>query len=422
VFFKTESDRASAQAAKARQDAGEAGSNAALGARNLGAAVLATLAEATAPADDRKGKKHAQRARAKAVKAARRDKEAASKAASKAAGHGRKAAAHGRKAADKRADAAGGTLAVLADTASHKVAGAAATAAGTAKVAGSQLAHKVAQAELADKARAQASHVREAAAERSAPLAGSAKEKAAASAAVLAALAAAAREKADETRARALLGVDHGIDVAVPRAQEGVAAVGPRVDHLRDVINHELLPKLQEMLADVQSNKDRLLTEDKGAVAALTGTPKKRRRKGGALIILGLLAAAGAGIAWYLNQQQRQGATDPWASQAGGADPWASRTPTGSSDVLADTTAAGTAGMATATTGTPATDAPHILESEEIDALAADTPATAEEQTPGESPTEEIQQARGSADSSPLAGDVDAGDVDEGHDPQAPRV
>lgn len=443
MFFKTEADRAAAQAAKARHDAGEAGSNAALGARNLGAAVLATLAEATAPADDRKGKKHAQRARDKAMKAARKDREAVAKAASRASGHGRKAAAHGRAAADKRADAAGGTLAALADTATHKVAGAAATAAGTAKVAGSQLAHKVSSADLTDKARAQAAHVREAAVERSGPLADSARERAGASAAVLAALAAAAREKAEETRARALLGMDHGIDVAVPRAQEGVAAVGPRVDHLRDVINNELLPKMQDMLADVQTGKDRLLTQDKGAVAALTGTPKKRRRKGGALITLGLLAAAGAGIAWYLNQQQ--GATDPWASQAGGADPWASRTPTSSADPLGatasttatevtGTTAAGTTATATtattAATGEPAgtvttgstADGPRLLEAEEIDALAADTPTTAEEQTPGESPTEEIQQARTSPDASPLSGDVDAGQVDGGHDPQAPRA
>ena len=62
-----------------------------------------------------------------------------------------------------------------------------------------------------------------------------------------------------------------------------------------------------------------------------------------------------------------------------------------------------------------------MLESEEIDALAADTPTTAEDQTPGESPTEEISQARHEADS-PVATDVDAGQVDEGHDPGAPRA
>ena len=419
MFFKTETDRASTQAAKARHDAGEAGSNAALGARNLGAAVLATLAEATAPSDDRKGKKHAQKARAKAVKAARKDREAASKAASKAADHSRKAAEHGRKAADKHAEEAGGTLAALAGTAGHK-------------------------------AREEAAHLREVAADRSGPLADSAREKAGAGAALVTALAAAAREKADETRTRALLGVDHGIDSAVPRAQEGVAAVGPKVDHLRDVINNELLPKIQEMLGDVQTGKDRVLTKQDGPIAALTGTPKKKQRKGGALITLGLLAAVGAGVAWYLNQQQRQGATDPWASQAGGADPWASRTPTGTADPMAatpvatptatsTTTPASTPGAPTATpetpatpaatgsaagtastTGAAATDGPHMLESEEIDELAAETPTTAEEEAPGESPTEEIRQAR--QDSDPIAADKGAGEVDEGHDPSAPRA
>src|SRR5699024_6006886 len=95
-----------------------------------------------------------------------------------------------------------------------------------------------------------------------------------AGAALLAALAAAARDRATETRDRAVAGVDHGIDSAVPRAQEGVAAMGPKVDHLRDLINEELLPKIQAMLGDVQTGKDRVLTRDEGVVAAITGTPK----------------------------------------------------------------------------------------------------------------------------------------------------
>ena len=113
MILKTDADRASAQAAKARHDAGEAGSSAVAGARNLGAAVLATLAEATAPSDDKKGKRHAQKARARAVKAARKDREAASKAAARAAGHGRKAAEHGTAAADEQAGRAGGAIAPL---------------------------------------------------------------------------------------------------------------------------------------------------------------------------------------------------------------------------------------------------------------------------------------------------------------------
>lgn len=415
MIFKTEADRASAQATKARHDAGEAGSSAASSARNLGAAVLATLAEATAPEDDRKGRKHASKARARALKAARKDKETAARAAAKAASHGRKAAEHTRAAADKRAEVAGGTLAALAGTAGQSVADAATVAAGSAKEAGSSLAAKVSSAELTEKARASAHSVGRAAAERSAPLADSAKERAGASAAVLAALAAAAREKAEETRTRALLGVDHGLDAALPRASEGLAAVGPRVDHVRDVINNELLPKLQEMITEVQHGKDRLLTEQHGAVAALTGTPKKRRRKGRVLLTLGVLAAAGAGIAWYLDQQQRQGASDPWASQAGGADPWASRTPTSSADPLAepapalgatghatevtsDVPAATTTVDATPAAGTTTFEEPHLLDSEEIDALASDTPTTAEEETPGESPTEEIAAAKDATD------------------------
>ncbi len=407
MFFKTDADRASAQAAKARHDAGEAGSNAASGARNLGAAVLATLAEVTAPADDRKGKKHAQKARSKAVKAARRDRDAASRAASKAATHGRKAAAHGKMAADRHAGHTGGTLVGLADTASTRAAGVAATAAGTAKGAGAHLAHKVSSSDLPTRAKDRASHLKVAAAQRSAPLADSARERAVTSAALVAALTAAARDKADETRARALLGVDQGIDAAVPQAQDGVAAVGPRVDHLRDVINNELLPKLQEMLNDVQTNKDRILTKDDGVTAAITGTPKKRRRKGGVLIALGLLAAAGAGVAWYLDQQQRQGATDPWASRGGEADPWASRTPTGSTGTEVTTPVTTTSTSTTTTSAAPpladratgtGADELHLLESEEIDALASDTPVTAEEQTPGESPTEEIESARRDGD------------------------
>lgn len=387
MIFKTEADRASAQATKARHDAGEAGSSAASSARNLGAAVLATLAEATAPEDDRKGRKHASKARARALKAARKDKETAARAAAKAASHGRKAAEHTRAAADKRAEVAGGTLAALAGTASQSVADAATVAAGSAKEAGSSLAAKVSSAELTEKARASAHSVGRAA----------------------------AREKAEETRTRALLGVDHGLDAALPRASEGLAAVGPRVDHVRDVINNELLPKLQEMITEVQHGKDRLLTEQHGAVAALTGTPKKRRRKGRVLLTLGVLAAAGAGIAWYLDQQQRQGASDPWASQAGGADPWASRTPTSSADPLAepapalgatghatevtsDVPAATTTVDATPAAGTTTFEEPHLLDSEEIDALASDTPTTAEEETPGESPTEEIAAAKDATD------------------------
>ncbi|MFK5645773.1 hypothetical protein ACI3ET_04540 [Ornithinimicrobium sp. LYQ121] len=451
MFFKTDADRAAAEAAKARQDAAEAGSTAAIGARNLGAAVVATLAEVTAPADDRKGKKHAQKARAKAIKAAQKDRADASKAATKAAKHGRKAAHLGRSAADHRAEEAGSLLAGLAEAAKEqagstagKTAAAAAGAAGTAKVAASH---------LADNAREQAVHARESLVERSGPLGDSAKElgstakeKAGLGAALVAALAASARERAEKTRTKAVAGVDHGIDAAVPRAQEGVAGVAPRVDHLRDVINEELLPKIQAMLGDLQVGKDRLLAQDEGVVAAVTGAPKAhQKRKGGTLIALGLLAAVGAGVAWWLSQKQKAPATDPWASQVGD-DPWASRTPTSADplDAAPVVPVAGVAGVAPLADVAPVADAeplgrhstgvdpvadvepeavapvakhtsdadrplgsidtseagslPRMLESEQIDALATDEPTPVEEQTAGESPTEEIEAARHHAD------------------------
>lgn len=329
MFFKTDAERAAAQAAKARKDAGEAGASAASGARNLGAAVLATLAEVTAPQDDKSGRRHAQRARAKALKAAGKDRTAAEKAAAKAAKHGRKAADHSKVALGKRSEAAGGTVAALAGVASAKASEGAHHAAEVAREQGAHAAEVLREQSshaaevLRDRSAAASSAVKE----KAGPLGEAAAEKAGIGAALIGALAAAAREKASETRDRAVVGVDHGIDVAVPRAQEGVAAMAPKVDHLRDLINDELLPKIQAMLGDVQTGKDRALAKDEGVVATLTGGPKvpARKKKGGGLIALGLLAAAGAAAAWYLSREQQAVATDPWASQAGQPDPWASR-------------------------------------------------------------------------------------------------
>lgn len=401
MFFKTDADRAAAQGAKARHDAAEAGTNAALGARNLGAAVVATLAEATAPKDDRKGRKHAQKAKAKALKAAGKDRVRLEKAAGKATKHGRKAADHSRAALEKTGAKAGGTAAAFAGLAGAKASKSAHKAAEVAREQGSHAAEVL---------REQSSHAADVVKDKAGPLGEAAAEKAGIGAAMVAALAAAARDKAAETRARAVVGMDHGIDVAVPRAQEGVAAVAPKVDHLRDVINDELLPKLQAMLGDVQAGKDRALAKDEGVVAALTGGPvKKRKKKGGTMIFLGLLAAAGAGVAWYLSQQQQNAATDPWASQAGGADPWASRPPTEgqvaafenptpvapATDVPAADAAlpgapvAGTAAVADpvvepvvdVTEPVASTEQPRMLTVEEMDELAADTPLDEESAT-----------------------------------------
>src|SRR5699024_8345098 len=59
---------------------------------------------------------------------------------------------------------------------------------------------------------------------------------------------------------------------------------------------------------------------------------------------------------------------------------------------------AGAAGTAAATSGTTSDDGsfgqPRMLDSEEIDELATEEPTTTEEQTPGESPTDELAAAR----------------------------
>ncbi|MGO0575794.1 hypothetical protein [Ornithinimicrobium panacihumi] len=380
MFFKTDADRAAAQGGKARHDAATAGSNAADGARNLGAAVVAAIAEATAPQDDRKTRRHAHKTRAKALKAAGKDRTAAEKAAAKAAKHGRKAADHSKVALGKKSEAAGGTVAALAGVAGAK---AGKTAHHAAEVAREQGSH------AAEVLREQGSHAAHVVKDKAGPLGEAAAEKAGIGAAIVAALAAAAREKAAETRDRAVVGMDHGIDAAVPRAQEGVAAVAPKVDHLRDLINEELLPKIQAMLGDVQTGKDRVLAKDEGVVASLTGGPKTtgRKKKGGTMITLGLLAAAGAGVAWYLSRQQQAVATDPWASQAGSADPWASRAPVATevapvADVaVADVTT--TDVTAAAPSAEVASGEAHMLTNEEMDELGSEQPPTMDEVNDG---------------------------------------
>ena len=65
-----------------------------------------------------------------------------------------------------------------------------------------------------------------------------------------------AREKATQAQKRAVTGIDHGIDTAVPRGQEAIAGLTPKVDHARDVIVDDILPKISEMLGQVQTAKD----------------------------------------------------------------------------------------------------------------------------------------------------------------------
>lgn len=134
-----------------------------------------------------------------------------------------------------------------------------------------------------------------------------------------------AKERATQAQKRAVTGIDHGIDSAVPKGQEAIAGLTPKVDHARDVIVDDILPKISEMLGQVQSVKDEKLAQTVAALGAAPAavaaapTPKKKRR-GGALVVVGLLAAAGAAVAWYLNSQKKP-ATDPWATDhhVGGA-------------------------------------------------------------------------------------------------------
>lgn len=389
MFFKTDAERAAAQASRARQDATEAGASAASGARNLGAAVLATLAEATAPKDDTSGRRHAQKARAKALKAASKDRASAAKAAEQARAAAGEARKHGRAAAEKQGAQAEKRAAKLAkDT----------------RARGKKTAKNLRK--QSESWREQGGHAAEALRDRGSeawqraretgPLGEAAAAKAGAGAAALAGLAA-------TTRDRAVAGVDHGIDVAVPRAQEGVAGLAPTVDHVRDLINDEFLPKIQEMLAEVQSGKDRLLAQEEGVVATVTGAPKAPRRKGGKLIALGILAAVGAGVAWWLSQQQSQPAADPWASKDGRPDPWAGSTTstasTPSTTAATATTTGAVGGAAGASTMEGETTMSNdgqarMLDTEQIDDLGTETPSSVEEQAVGESPTEEIQSAR----------------------------
>lgn len=121
------------------------------------------------------------------------------------------------------------------------------------------------------------------------------------------------RDRTAVARERAVAGFDRGVDGAVPRAKQGVASVGPKVDQARDAIVDDLLPRIQEMLGSVQVAKDDLLSRQDGPVAVVTGAPKKQRRKGGVLISLGLLAAVGAAVSYFLSQKSDSDDTDPWA-------------------------------------------------------------------------------------------------------------
>lgn len=210
-------------------------------------------------------------------------------------------------------------------------------------------------------------------------------------------LAASAAELAAQARDRAVTSLDQGIDVAVPKVDAAVEKVAPKVDHARDVIVEDLLPKIHEMLLSVQASKDELLSRQDGAVAAVTGAPKKRKRKGRVLIALGLLSAASAGVAWYLDKQRSAPKSDPWAtpSRPIGGSPGADTQVRATTGTGADTStslgAAGagagatsadtTAGEAAGTTDDGDSDT-RILGTDEIDQLASDSQED-EQEVPG---------------------------------------
>lgn len=130
--------------------------------------------------------------------------------------------------------------------------------------------------------------------------------------------AAGAAAQAAVARDKAVAGIDHGIDVAAPKVSDAVGAVGPKVDHARDVIVDDYLPKLQQLLGSLVDRKDEVLAKPDGAVAVVTGAPKKKGPKGLVLLAIGTVAAAGAGIAAYLAQQQKaERKADPWAEPTG---------------------------------------------------------------------------------------------------------
>ncbi|MGB3829353.1 MAG: hypothetical protein WA962_11310, partial [Ornithinimicrobium sp.] len=139
-----------------------------------------------------------------------------------------------------------------------------------------------------------------------------------------------AKERALHARDSAVSGLDRGVDAAVPAMQHGVDGVGDKVDVARDKIVDDLLPKLQELLGNVQASKDDALAKSSGKTAAITGAPKKHRKKGGLLITFGILAAIGAGVAYYLSQQKSttDEDTDPWAGAGAKAQPSAATAPT----------------------------------------------------------------------------------------------
>lgn len=230
-------------------------------------------------------------------------------------------------------------------------------------------------------------------------------------------LAATAAELAAQARERAVTSLDHGIDVAVPKVDAAVSQVAPKVDQARDAIVDDLLPKIHEMLTSLQASKDELLSRQEGPVAAVTGAPKKPKRRGRVLIALGLLSAASAGVAWYLDKQRSAPKSDPWAtpSRPIGGSPGVdtqvrATTGTGPSTLGSATTASTATGPDTTTGPADGSDT-RILGTDEIDQLASDTqddeqevPGANTEDTTGLGATPDTPEGERNADLGDLGG------------------
>lgn len=252
----------------------------------------------------------------------------------------------------------------VSDAVSPKAAAAAAAAKGNAENAKAAALERTAEARSA--AADRTADVRSAAAERTAEARGVAKEKAA------------------SARDSAVSGLDRGIDAAVPAMQHGVEGVSDKVDSARDKLVDDLLPKLQELLGNAQAAKNDVLAQPGGAVAVVTGAPKKRAKKGGFLIAFGILAAIGAGVAYYLSQQKSttEQDTDPWAgtADAGAGEPVAATAP--------KTTGTPAAAPFAASTEAPTAGATQVDEEDMEQVTAA--PASTNNDNDAESDVEEL--------------------------------
>lgn len=122
-------------------------------------------------------------------------------------------------------------------------------------------------------------------------------------------------------RSKTAHGISDGVDASASTLSDGLDAAPEKVDHARDWIVDELLPKLQGMVDGTVEAKDEA-ADSGGALSTFAGeTVQKRQRKGGVLMVLGLALLGGAAYFWYTDQKRRQG--DPWQRVATTEDPWA---------------------------------------------------------------------------------------------------